>query len=453
MAKRYLFTVLPTNDLGLLTRSLPVAKALQKKGQSVVFSHPAKAPRKLIADAGFQNLLPTHPLYEIGFNGLHWKDIFSSRVVKEHHGGAISFIKELVRSIPYRAAPASHEIWDMDHAFAITGLLNANFIKAQCEVYMQVIRASAADVVVDFWNPFACIAAKKLGVPLITINQGDALPGTKGFIWWKERPEGTPSVVPAINKVLRSYGLKEVKQVEEITRGDLSLVTGMPETDPLQGDDHRYIGPLLWQDSRIPQPAWLQDMPDDKPLVWLYTSNPSYNGRSRVFDSDKMLQPCFDALADEDYYVVVTTGHHPLPKSIKVPANFMQLPYVPGLFMAERSDLLIHHGGYGSCQTGLYSGTPSLIFPTFSERESNARRMQALGAAEFILPHEYAAETIKNKVRQLIHSPAYSTAAKAHGTHLKSYGGISKAVELIEKFVAASTSACDDEGWPEFFYR
>lgn len=448
MKKRYLFTVLPTNDLGLLTRSLPVAKALQKRGYTVAFSHPAKAPRKLIADAGFENLLPTHPLYEISFNGLHWKDIFSSPVVKDHHGGAWAFLTELITSIPYRAAPPSSEIWNMDHAFAITGLLNANFIKAQCEVYMNVMRAAAADVVVDFWNPFACIAARKLGIPLITINQGDALPGSKGFIWWKEKPDDIPSVVPAINKVLRSFGLKEIERVEEITSGDLSLVTGMPETDPLPGD-HHYIGPLLWQDARMPKPAWLQDMPDDKPLIWLYTSNPSYSGRSKIFDSDKMLQPCFDALANEDYYVVVTTGHHPLPKSISVPSNFMRLPYVPGLFMAERSDLLIHHGGYGSCQTSLYSGTPSLIFPTFSERESNARRMKALGAAEFVLPAEYDAEVIRNKVKQVIHSPSYSMAAATHGRNLKSFGGITKVVEMIEQFTAVPVSVCD-ERWPEF---
>lgn len=436
MRKRYLFTVLPTNDLGLLTRSLPVARALQKKGHAVVFSHPAKAPRKLIADAGFENLVPIHPLYEIGFNDLHWKDIFSASVVRDHHNGAFSFLKELIKTIPYRAASFNGDVWDMDHAFAITGCLNTNFVKAQCEVYMNVIRAAAADAVVDFWNPFACIAARKLGVPLITINQGDALPAGKGFAWWKKKPEGIPSVVPAVNKVLRSYGLKEVKKVEEVTAGDLSLVTGMPETDPLTGD-HHYVGPLLWQDPTASKPAWLQNIPDDKPLIWMYTSNPSYKGRSKIFDSNKMLQPCFDALANEDYYVVVSTGHHPLPKTVNVPSNFMRMPYVPGLFMAESSDLLIHHGGYGSCQTSLYCGTPSLIFPTFSERESNARRLKALGAAEFILPGAYDAENIRMKVKQLLNNPSYSMAAATYGQQLKSFGGIAKAVELIEKFTTA----------------
>src|SRR5215470_2953586 len=61
----YLFTTLPTNDLGLLTRSLPIARELSSLGHSVIFCNPAKAPRRLIADAGFENLVPRHPIYEL----------------------------------------------------------------------------------------------------------------------------------------------------------------------------------------------------------------------------------------------------------------------------------------------------------------------------------------------------------------------------------------------------
>jgi len=46
--KRFLFTSLPTDDLGLLTRSLPIAKALSDRGHSIVFSNPARAPGKLL---------------------------------------------------------------------------------------------------------------------------------------------------------------------------------------------------------------------------------------------------------------------------------------------------------------------------------------------------------------------------------------------------------------------
>ena len=74
--KKFLFTTLPSNDLGLLTRSLPIAQELTKLGHKIVFSSPAKAPDSLIKDAGFENLIPKHPLYQI--------NNFSFRGVKKH---------------------------------------------------------------------------------------------------------------------------------------------------------------------------------------------------------------------------------------------------------------------------------------------------------------------------------------------------------------------------------
>jgi len=38
---KFLFTTLPTNDLGLLTRSLPVADELARRGHEIAFCSPS----------------------------------------------------------------------------------------------------------------------------------------------------------------------------------------------------------------------------------------------------------------------------------------------------------------------------------------------------------------------------------------------------------------------------
>jgi hypothetical protein len=53
---RILFTTLPFNDLGLLTRSLPVARDLATRGHATAFASPGAAPKIMIAEAGFVNL-------------------------------------------------------------------------------------------------------------------------------------------------------------------------------------------------------------------------------------------------------------------------------------------------------------------------------------------------------------------------------------------------------------
>ena len=108
--------------------------------------------------------------------------------------------------------------------------------------------------------------------------------------------------------------------------------------------------------------------------------------------------------------------------------------------MAERSDVLIHHGGYGSCQTGLFMGKPAVIIPTYAERESNARRMVALGAAALV-PVEHdrgkkrvSVEALRATVRRVLTDSSFASHAAHAGSQLRAYGGAAQAAHLIERF-------------------
>jgi len=85
-----------------------------------------------------------------------------------------------------------------------------------------------------------------------------------------------------------------------------------------------------------------------------------------------------------------------------------------------------------------------VIIPTFSERESNARRIASLGAGEFILPKTNAdgmklidINLLRKKVKEVLATPTYRESAKKYGEVLRSYGGIDGAVDLIENMDSA----------------
>ena len=443
---KFLFTTLPSNDLGLLTRSLPIAAELTQRGHTIAFCSPAKAPKKLIHQTGFVNLTPPHPLYYINPNDISLKGmlrLIMSNPMKSYKIGRIKFLLKLVQAMPRKLAPQTSEVWNMDHAFAMAGLMNINFIRANCDAYIKMIQSFEPDILIDFWNPFACIAAKTLKIPLISVMQADQHPANKGLIWWKEPPDNIPSALPAINKVLTQYGLKTVLKVEELSLGDLTLIVGSPETELIKEKiEGIFIGPILWQSKHADLPKWLNKLNDDKPLIWVYSGNPRYTSKSTVFDSELILSTSIRALADEDIHVILTTGHHALPDELlPLPGNFNFEPYVPGLVLAERCDLMIHHGGYGSCQTGLFCGTPAVIIPTFSERESNARRVALLGAGEFILPETdssgnryISTAKFKRIIKQVLATSSYKEKAEYYSKKLRSYGGVEYAVQLIETF-------------------
>ncbi len=113
--------------------------------------------------------------------------------------------------------------------------------------------------------------------------------------------------------------------------------------------------------------------------------------------------------------------------------------------MAERSDLLIHHGGYGSCQTGLYAGKPAVIMPTYSERESNARRIAALGAGAWVPVENISGkkfvktEELRATIRRVLADPSFAENARQIAGKLRTYGGASQAAQLIEEFMQRSS--------------
>ena len=67
--KKILFTTLFSDDLGLLTRTLPIARELAKRGHRVAFCNPAYAPARLIEEAGFENLPFKHPVFYLNMSG------------------------------------------------------------------------------------------------------------------------------------------------------------------------------------------------------------------------------------------------------------------------------------------------------------------------------------------------------------------------------------------------
>ncbi len=437
--KRYLMTTLPSNDLGLLAQSLPIARELRSRGHNVTFCSPAKAPTKLISDAGFDNLHPRQfPYYFI--SGDFSLGTFSRILCSRHPVGDIRLFFSFVKSMTQHSTA---KIWSVDHFMYLMGMSNETLIRANVETLVGVIDTYKPDVIVDFLNPCACVAARIRQVPLVTVIQAIVHPESQGFIWWEQPSGEIPSPVPATNTVLSDYGLPSIHKTGELLVGDLTLVLGMPETDPLpESSKVHYIGPMVWEKAGEALPEWITKLDHGRPIIWLYPGNLQYVRGSHTYgDSEVVLQSCIEALGNTKVQVVLTTGYQALSrKFLPLPANFRHEPYVPALAMARKSDLLIHHGGFGSCQTGLYAGKPALIIPTYSERESNARRIAAVGAGDFVLTTSdvtgtqktVSAEEVAVKVFRILSDGSFRENAKRIGEKMRNYGGPFAAADLIE---------------------
>ncbi len=440
---KLLLTTLPTNDLGLMTRSLPIARELAARGHEVAFSNPARAPSRLIAEAHFANIVPKHPLHDLiaidrTIGGLF--RMLRTRPWRRHGIGPLAYLRRVASAIPTRFPPTSADIWDADHAGAMMGMLNEGFVRANVEAYGSVIKTFDPDVVVDFWNPFAAIAARWLGKKLATVIQADAHPSSHGFLWWRPKPQGTPSPVAIVNRVIADYGMGPLDKLADLNVGDVTLCVGTPQLDPIpESTGVEYIGAVLWEADDASLPDWIEALPTDRPVIWVYSGNPRYGSADTTLDSIVVLEACLGALGGIDASIVLTTGHHEFPQGLSpLPANFYHAKYVPGLRMARKADLLIHHGGYGSCQTSLWAGKPSVIIPTFSERLSNAKRLERVGAAILVEPtidrgrKSVAPDALHRAVVTALSDPRYRQNARATGESLASLGGAKRAADRVE---------------------
>lgn len=228
--------------------------------------------------------------------------------------------------------------------------------------------------------------------------------------------------------------------------GDLSLIVGSPESDPVGADARvTYVGPIVYQRGDAKLPGWLDGLGGKRPLIWVYSGNPRYAPVTTPIDSIVVIRAAIAVLADEPVDVVLTTGYQDLPDEFgALPKNFHHAAYLPGPLMAERCDLIVFHGGHSSVMTCLKAGTPAVIIPTITERESNARRVAALGTGEVVMPVP-GADGEKNvnvaefraAVKRVLEQPSYRDAAQRIAASMRLYGGVTAAAERLDEFSAA----------------
>lgn len=414
MAK-ILLSMIVSNDLGPVSRLLPIAQKLSKRGHDLAFCNRAMAPSKVIQEAGFKNF-PVVPSQS--------PTVFPSEF--------------------------SAEIWNGNQGSSYMGFLDVDYVRALAQDFSKMMNHYDPDIVVDTWGLPACLAAKVLKIPLVTITQADNHPDGKGYIWWRQTPLNLPNPVPIVNEILEEHGVPLLKEkIEELLMGDEVLIVGTPDTDPLPDYSQvTYIGPLQLNTSASSLPDWIQKLPTDQPLVWVYSGNPRYGDEPSIADSIVIIRACIEVLGNEKMQIVLTTGHQPLPEEFaNLPPNIHFASYVPGFAMAQKSDLVIHHGGHGSYLTGLSAGTPAIIIPTYSERESNARRLSGMGAGEYVLPSTdeggekfISMDEFRNKVWQVLGNSSYRRNAQRVSKNMRKFGGANQAADLIEGFAGKQSS-------------
>jgi UDP:flavonoid glycosyltransferase YjiC (YdhE family) len=116
----------------------------------------------------------------------------------------------------------------------------------------------------------------------------------------------------------------------------------------------------------------------------------------------------------------------------RLPATILAAPYAPYGRLVPRVRAVVHQCGIGTLSHTLRAGVPSVACPFAFDQPNNARRLEALGAASFVLPYQRSHHFIAAALTLLLRGNATLHAARL-GKLIRAEDGVARACTILEE--------------------
>ena len=258
-----------------------------------------------------------------------------------------------------------------------------------------------------YWSPYARPRYVMPRHPLVPVL-GAALAST---VFRFVRPAVFAFHSAPLNRVRNAHGLRglglDLRTV--YTEADITFYADVPELIPTHElpPNHHYLGPVTWSPP-VPLPSWWQELPGDRPLVYLSMGSSGAGDR---------LTEIVMALSQLPITVVVATaGRFELGA---VPDNVHVAEYLPGDTVAARARLVICNGGSPATQQALQQGVPVLGLPDNLDQYLNMNFIVTYGAGRWLRADAAGGRPVQAAVADMLAQERYSVRARAAQSALR----------------------------------
>jgi MGT family glycosyltransferase len=313
---------------------------------------------------------------------------------------------------------------------------------------------------IAMWAPIL-ILHERSGIPVVPFSHvaNCMLPGPDGPVQGIALPRRRPGPL----RLLGSVAAQAVEMVTALTRrkanalrrasGLMPLRTGVNEftgTLPLylvpsvpEFDNHRrdlppsvrYVGPCLWdKDEGQAPPAWLGDVPKDRPCVVvdegaLFTREP------------RVLELAARGLAGLPLTVLLLAGHGRDPARLNLgplASNVMLQPNAPLSDVLPLASVFVTNGNSESVLAALQAGLPMAVLPSIWDQAELAWRVQETGVGLRLAPWRATPGRMRHAVERILRESCFRQKAVVMRDALARYPGPPRAANLIEDLVRSS---------------
>ena len=245
------------------------------------------------------------------------------------------------------------------------------------------------------------------------------------------------------NQLADKLGVPPVNDVHDLYDAEIIVVPSVPPLDPLPPSVSEsypntkiiYTGPLLVNlGDPLPERVcdWLASWRGKSVPIVLVTLGTAWG--TEIYSA---FADCFEEM-NLPVIMIVPAEKERATLARRNGPRFQVVGLTNLRELAERVDVVIHHGGHATIQTVLLAGKPSIVLPSGEyDREDNACRLEDLSCGKFLghdfFRHGIRAEKIEITIREVCNDPNVQRGVSAMSSVVRNYldrDGVAEAVTL-----------------------
>ena len=312
--------------------------------------------------------------------------------------------------------------------------------------------ASAHDVIVAHHFAFpAPVAAELAGLPWATVSLAPgvvpsaySLPGTffgrtgrgflgrawNRFIWSVGKMISLAMVDPVVNRLRAKHGMSPVRDaIFEAHSPILNLQLYSEHFAPRPPDwsaEKRVAGFCYYDPPGAALAPEIEAFLDrgEPPVLFTLGSTVAQNPGLFYPSAAEALK----ALGLRGILLIGPEKNRPA----RLPGSILAIPYAPHGLLMPRVRAVAHQCGIGTLSHTLRASVPSVACPFAFDQPNNARRLEALGVAMVVLPHQHDARHIGRALERLLAGDAPARARDLGGL-IRAEDGVARACAILEE--------------------
>ncbi|NIY76930.1 glycosyltransferase family 1 protein [Thalassospira sp. HF15] len=235
---------------------------------------------------------------------------------------------------------------------------------------------------------------------------------------------------------------KDLDIVKSCQSGALPIIHAFSEAVIARPDDwpkHATVTGYWFLDNspqtQAPDPALQKFVESHKNLIYIGFGSMHGNDPGAMA---QMIAKAASQSSGSDVAAIVATGWGGM-HDIDWPDNIFAVKEVPHDWLFTKVDIVIHHGGAGTCAAALRAGRPSIIIPFFGDQPFWAKRLHKLGVSPRpIKPAKLDATLLAKQIQTVFKTPSYRNNAERMSREITHEDGIKTAIAQIAAAVENS---------------